>query len=68
MRETVWQLQKLENKNRKMVGKLTQIGIKIKFEEVSKQSSAQNLGRVHLALALLIKEKLIQLMKLLKNI
>ncbi|HHY05422.1 MAG TPA: PHP domain-containing protein [Clostridia bacterium] len=56
MRETVWQLQKArKTRIEKMVAKLTQIGIKIKFEEVSKQSSAQNLGRVHLALALLDK-------------
>ncbi|MGI6588247.1 MAG: PHP domain-containing protein [Peptococcia bacterium] len=56
MSKTVLELQQARRTRiEKMVTKLTKIGINIEFEEVRKKSSAENLGRVHLALTLIDK-------------
>lgn len=54
MTETVVQLQNARvNRIEKMVAKLAELGIDIGLEEVSQKASAPNIGRVHLALALM---------------
>ncbi|MDD2212145.1 MAG: PHP domain-containing protein [Clostridia bacterium] len=56
MREMVSQLQNARNTRiEKMVIKLSELGFSLDFEDVRKKSSAQNLGRVHLALVLIDK-------------
>lgn len=56
MAQTVFQLQKArKTRIEKMVGKLVDLGFPIEMEEVRRKSSAQNLGRVHLALVLIDK-------------
>ena len=56
MTETVFQLQNARvNRIKKMVAKLADLGIYIRFEEVRQKASAPNIGRVHLALALMDK-------------
>ena len=56
MTETVVQLQNARvNRIKKMVAKLVDLGINIRFEEVRQKVSAPNIGRVHVALVLMDK-------------